>query len=266
MDVLIGAGLAAQEAAGYRLTKAGQILKGRAYSSGIRGLALALIRAGYFHDQARTLLDMGASQADGSILIRPLATARRACPQLTGLLLHWPEVATARQVFRIPSDLVEEMGAGWALLPPPEAGQIEAALIRKTVGNRGELYSYQFEKLRAASPSDIVWVSQDNEALGYDVEDRSERPYRRIEVKASGGRLIRFFLSDNEFGRAHDDPERYEVQFWGGIDLGSNPADEFRRLRQQSYPIIFRDLPTQLGTGALVATPTQWLCTTPEPS
>lgn len=150
----------------------------------------------------------------------------------------------------------------WALLPPPAREEAAAEAIRKTIGNRGELYSYQFERLEADAASDIVWVARDDDNLGYDIEDRSADPRRRIEVKASGEAIVRFFLSENEWRKAHEAPATYEIQFWGGIDLASDPADEFKRLRDQGFPLVFSDLPTQLGNGDLRAAPVKWRVTT----
>jgi hypothetical protein len=93
----------------------------------------------------------------------------------------------------------------------PDEAALEAA--RKSIGNRGELYSYQLERLNAEVASDIVGVSRDNDNLGHDIEDRSVNPRRRIEVKASGDTTVRFFLSDNEWDKAHEHSDHYEIHF-----------------------------------------------------
>lgn len=162
----------------------------------------------------------------------------------------------------IPSDLVAELTAGWALLPPL-TGQTDLEVRHKSIGNRGELYSWQRERLSATNPSSIAWVALDDDNLGYDIEDRDARPHRRIEVKGSGGRLVRFFLSDNEWRKAHDDPQLYEIHFWGGIDLNRPVAEEYQALRAEGYPLVFADLPALLARGALDATPDRWRVSTP---
>lgn len=233
--------------AGQRITRQGDI-------QSRRSLALALLRAGLFHDQARTLIESGTTTAEGAIVCA-MRDARRNAPQLVGLLEGWANATPS--TLALPLDLVRELTAVWTLLPPPGVDEAAEA-ARKTVGNRAELYSYQFERLKAETPSDIVWVSRDDESLGYDIEDRSANPRRRIEVKGSGGDTVRFFLSENEWRKAHEDPVHYEIHFWGGIDPNQHVAQEFERLRANGYPHILVDLPSLLATGELAAVPQQW--------
>jgi len=261
LDVLVGAELAVREHGQLRLSRNGQRVVAQQGPQGLRPLALALLRAGYFHDQARTLLELGHSQADGSLTCER-RLARRTCPQLVGVLQHWPDVISAH-LLRVPAQLVRELEAVWALLPAPSPDDAAVEAARKSIGNRGELYSYQLERLNAEIASDIVWVARDDDNLGYDIEDRSVDPRRRIEVKASGDTSVRFFLSENEWRRAHEDPGHYEVHFWGGVDLQVPPADEFPRLRAQGYPLVLRDLPELLDGGQLSATPYRWRITQP---
>jgi hypothetical protein len=186
-------------------------------------------------------------------------------PQLVGILSHWSDVVTPGALL-IPGHLLPELEAVWALLPPATPEDLLRDSIRKTIGNRGELYSYQMERQRADVASNIVWVARDDDTLGYDIEDRSSNPRRKIEVKASGNTAVRFLLSENEWRKAHEGPTEYEIHFWGGIDLALNPADEFLRLRARGFPLIFGDLPRLLHTRALDATPTKWRISGAKPS
>jgi hypothetical protein len=256
LDVLVGAELAVREHGQLRLSRGGQRVVAQHGPQGLRPLVLALLRAGYFHDQARILLELGRSQADGSLTCAS-GQARRACPQLVGALQHWPDV-TSTQLLRVPAHLVRELEAVWALLPAPSPDEAALEAARKSIGDRGELYSYQLERLNAEVPSDIVWVARDDDNLGYDIEDRSVDPRRRIEVKASGDTVVRFFLSDNEWQKAHEDPSHYEIHFWGSVDLSVPPAEEFPRLRARSYPTVLRNLPELLHSGQLAATTYRW--------
>jgi Protein NO VEIN, C-terminal len=256
IDVLIGTELITADRAALRLTRAGQKVLAKRGAEGMRPLGLALLRAGYLHDQARTLLDMSATEDDGRLSC-PTRSARQRCPQLLGLLQFWPDVAVGPRI-GIPVHLVRELETVWALLPPPSADDAARDALRKNIGNRGELYSYQLERLSAADQSHIVWVARDDPHLGYDIEDRSVDPRRRIEVKASGDTPIRFLLSDNEWQKAHQNPSSYEIHFWGGIDLNVDPAEEYARLRSQDYPRIFIDLPGLVSTGEFAVQPTKW--------
>jgi hypothetical protein len=159
----------------------------------------------------------------------------------------------------VPRALVIELEAVWALLPPPSGEGRD--VVRKSIGDRGELYSYHLERLGAAVASDIVWVARDDDTLGFDIEDRSCTPRRRVEVKASGDASIRFYLSANEWERAHDDPENYEIHFWGGVNLGRDPSDDFAALRRSGSPVIFKNLPSCIQAGQLVAKPDRWKVT-----
>lgn len=259
LEVLVGAELVRVELGQYKRTPSGHRAIAHRGTEGLRPLGLALLRAGYFHDQARALLDLGTNDADGNLTC-PTRQARRACPQLIGILRYWAQVTIAPALL-VPAELLEELQAVWALLPPPTLEEPAAEAIRKTIGNRGELYSYQLERLEADVASDIVWVARDDDNLGYDIEDRSTNPRRRIEVKASGEATVRFFLSENEWRKSREDPSTYEIQFWGVIDLATNPADEFKRLRDRGFPLVFSDIPSLLGNGQLQATPAKWRVT-----
>lgn len=256
VDVLIDAELVSLEHAALRLTRSGKAVVTRRRSDGLRPLGIALLRSGAYYDQARVLLSIVSTEPDGAITCG-FRAARQRCPQLVGLLRHWPDVVTAPSL-RIPPELAAELQAVWALLPPTATDDGATDAIRKTIGDRGELYSYQRERLAAEQPSDIVWVARDDSNLGYDIEDRSIVPRRRIEVKASGDTAVRFILSDNEWRKAHEDPGTFEVHFWGGVDLNAAPSEEYDRLRAQGYPLVFLNLAALVSDGALQATPIKW--------
>jgi Domain of unknown function (DUF3883) len=252
-----------REGGALRLTAAGRRTLTRNRAENERPLALAIIRSGLMHDQARALLDTFPTAAEGGLTCRG-NHARRVAPQLIGLLECW----TIRNgpTLEIPAALVEELVAVWALIAPPsEARAIEDAR-RKTIGNRAEAYSYQLERLTATTSSAIVWVAKDDDDLGYDLEDRSTTPRRRIEVKGSGGVEPRFFMSHNEWRNAHDDPSTYEVQFWGGIDLNRPAADEYPALRARGFPIVLRNLPGLAAAGLLDAQPERWRVSSTPPT
>ena len=171
----------------------------KALKAGRRELfALTLIRAGYFHDQARVLIESGSVQPNGNLHCS-LRMSRAGAPQLIGLLSIWEEVQTFPEVV-VPAGLLQELNTVWALLPPPVVLPKWAA-ERKEVGNRAEMYSVQFERTRLGT-SAIFWVAKDSDELGWDVEDRSVTPHRCIEVKGRRDDEVVFFLSDNEWQKA----------------------------------------------------------------
>ncbi|MGE0761099.1 MAG: DUF3883 domain-containing protein [Pirellulaceae bacterium] len=177
-------------------------------------------------------------------------------PQLVSLLELWSEVKVRPQIV-IPLALASELEAAWALLPPvPEipAWQLE----RKLVGDRAELYTVQFERSRATDRNRIHWVARDADDLGWDVEDRSTTPVRRIEVKGSRDRREMFFLSENEWKKANNYGDTYFVHLWGAIDLDREPAVEYAALRAEGYPVEIQNPAKAISDGAWIATSTRW--------
>ncbi len=207
-------------------------------------LGLTLIRAGHFYDQARLLVECGKVD-DSGVLRCSIRTARTVAPQLVGILQTWKGVSAYPELL-VPRPIVSELNSVWALLPPPIETP-EWAAERKAVGNRAEMYTVQFERT-LASPSLILWVARDSDALGFDVEDRSVMPSRCIEVKGRRDREVVFYLSEREWEKARELKDRYEVQFWGGIDLQIEPAVEYTLLRENGYPLKFRNPERLLGT------------------
>jgi hypothetical protein len=92
------------------------------------------------------------------------------------------------------------------------------------------------------------------------VEDRSINPRRCIEVKGRRETEFMFYLSANEWNKAHALGPNYEVQFWGGIDLTIDPAVEYSKLRASGYPIVIPNLTAELGN-SLEAVAVNWRVT-----
>ena len=236
IKVLMEASLVSEDGTHYRLTKLGRHVRTQDHQNGGRLLARALIEAGQFAEQARVLLE-AVEVVDDELFCTSSALAR--APQLAGLLRRWPDVRR-KGGLRIPPDIADMLGTVWALLPERDEHDEGG---RKAIGDRGELYTYQLEREHASRFASVRWVARDDEALGYDVENHETSPSRKIEVKASAGEVIRFFLSSNEWRQAHRFGEFYEIHFWGDIRLGTPTRREYERLRGLGYPKIFRDVP-----------------------
>jgi len=54
------------------------------------------------------------------------------------------------------------------------------------------------------------------------------------------------------------------VKLYGGVDLGIEPAEEFTRLRDAGFPIVYRGLADVLRRQQLMATPVKWLIHPPD--
>lgn len=256
IDTLINLKLVRVSGQGLVRTQIGHQIAKKIRAHDHQPLALTIVRAGYFHDQARVLLEISKVDTDGSLRCST-RFARTGAPQLVGLLESWDEVQLFPELL-IPGDILQELNSVWALLPPPVVLPAWAA-ERKEVGNRAEMYTVQYERSRVRH-SAIFWVARDSDSLGWDVEDRSTTPYRYIEVKGRRDSDLVFYLSDNEWSKARALGQNYEVQFWGEIDLALDPGLEYARLRALGYPIVITNLAAELQT-TLEAVAVSWKIT-----
>lgn len=256
MDVLFGAGLLEHRGSLTRLTTRGYRVATQDHQQGGRLLARSLIDAGYFRNQARRLLASCEFTTSGDLVCKR-SHAIGAAAQLTGTLRRWKEVGLDSHL-RVPVALVDELLATWALQPVPRFRN-EAA--RREVGDRAEAYSYRLEQETSGDPSCVQWVALDDDSLGYDIRNGVATPARCIEVKGSQGREVRFFLSLNEWEVGHCLGDAYELHFWGGISPARPRPAEYRALRQEGYPLVFKNLARAFETGKLQATPTEYLIT-----
>ncbi len=239
----------------FQLSRRGRRIASMSRERRARELGELIIQAGFLHDQVRQLIEASAMDDDGSARSE-LRILRQAAPQLVGILRAWPGVVGPSFVI-VPSELFATIDVPWSLVPVPQPGET----VSKTVGSRGEAYSVHLLRLESQSPSSVVWVAQDDETLGYDIEDRSAGDVRRIEVKASQQGDVRFFLSAHEHTAAHREPKSYGVHFWGDIDLSRDPRSEFSLLRERGFPLVFEDLAAHLADNRLQAVPTKYRVT-----
>jgi hypothetical protein len=255
VSVLSGLKLLREDRESFKRTPAGDKLAKTLRQRDDSALTLTLIRSGHFFDQARLLLETG--KIDGGVLRCPIRTARVVAPQLVAIVEGWTGVSTYPDLV-IPNAILQELNSVWALLPPePEIPKWAAE--RKAVGNRAEMYTVQLERTRV-SPSKILWVARDSDSLGFDVEDTSVSPTRCIEVKGRRDNDVVFYLSEREWEKAQELGDRYEVHFWGEIDLATEPAVEYALLRNNGYPVVFKNPATLIGM-TLVSVPVKWRVT-----
>ena len=255
LQVLVALGLLIETETMARRTPAGDRTAKAAGRNDLIPLGVVLVRSGSFHDQARFLIENGSSDVDGNLRC-PLRDARMGAPQLLGVLEWWADVRLRPEVF-VPKSLAAELTAVWALLPRPTEVPTWAT-ERKVVGDRAEMYTVQAERSRAGNPSSIFWVARDADDLGWDVEDRSNTPLRRIEVKGRRDRDVVFFLSENEWAKAREFGKDYEIHFWGEIDLQREPGVEYAVLRAAGYPLVIIDLAGEIRDGQWTADPVRW--------
>jgi hypothetical protein len=258
VGILSGLKLLREDGESFKRTPAGDKLARTLRQRDDSALTLTLIRSGHFFDQVRLLLETG--KIDAGTLRCPIRTARVVAPQLVAIVEGWTGVSTYPDLV-IPDAILQELNSVWALLPPePETPKWAAE--RKAVGNRAEMYTVQLERTHV-SPSQILWVARDSDSLGFDVEDTSVSPTRCIEVKGRRDSDVVFYLSEREWEKAQELGERYEVHFWGEIDLGVEPAVEYAVLRSNGYPIVFKN-PAKLIGITLASVPVKWRLTLSE--
>ena len=220
-----------------------------------RELAELLIQSGLLHEQVRQVVQASIIDHEGMARSK-VVQLRHSAPQILGLLRAWPNIVGPSFV-RIPPTLFDMIDAPWSLVPSPS----EKEGIREAIGHRAEAYSFHLLRSESNYPTSVVWVSRDDQGLGYDIEDRSEGQVHRVEVKGSQGKDVRFLLTANELDVAHQDPGSYEIHFWGEINLNRSPDVEFSTLRNRGFPVRFEDLAAHLADQRLQARPTRYLVT-----
>jgi hypothetical protein len=238
-----------------RRTRAGDKAVRSAKNEDLKVLGMILIRAGCFYEQARLLIESGEVDANGNLHC-PTKLVRANAPQLLAVLRCWEAVRSLPDVL-IPKELLGELNTVWALLPPPVELPSWAA-ERKEVGNRAEMYTVQFQRTRIGTPALVVWVAQDSDTLGWDVEDHSVEPYQYIEVKGRRDHDQIFFLSENEWKRANELGPQYHIHFWGGIDLARDPAVEYAALTASGYPFVIANLAAEIAKNEWEAAAVRW--------
>ena len=259
IDVLGRLGLLHVQSDHYHLSGKGHRTLAMSTDRARREFAELIIQSGFLHDQARQLIEATTVDQDG-IARSKARRLRSSAPQLLGLLQAWPGIVGS-SVVEIPPGLYALIDTPWSLVPV----QPRQAETKRAVGWRAEAYSFHFLRLQSEKPSAIVWVANDDDGLGYDIENHSKGDLERIEVKGSQQADVRFFLSEHEHQVAHQDPSSYAIHFWGKINLSRNPNLEFTILREQGFPLIFPDLPAHLADCRLKAEPTKYRVTLGKP-
>lgn len=254
VQLLLELRLLRDDGSGRRTAEGDRVVRG-ARRGDLRPLGYTLVRGGFFHDQAGSLIEAGEVDGTGDLRC-PLRDARRHCAQLIGVLQWWPDVRLRPDV-HIPAELFGELNSIWALIPPPPELPAWAA-ERKAVGDRAEMYSVQWERQRVANASDIWWVARETDSLGWDIEDHSIDPTRCIEAKGRRDRDVVFFLSANEWNKAQELGPLYEIHFWGGISLDQDPVREYAELVDAGYPLVIQDASAELSSSRWVLEATQW--------
>jgi hypothetical protein len=140
-----------------------------------------------------------------------------------------------------------------------QAGEIPDWVIsQNTIGWRAELYSLRLERSTYGAKH-VLHVSRDvGDGFGYDIETSATDPPRLIEVKGSRSSRVSFVITRKELEVARLHPERYEVQFWGDIDLSKPPIEEYAALRSRGYPVVIADTAATVEADDWTIQPLSW--------
>lgn len=183
------------------------------------------------------------------------ARTRTIAPALAAVIGWQPEWRT-NDHFVVPFDALQVAMAGAAMeIADSRPDWVEE---RERVGHRAEAYSLRLGR-EQHGPGAILHVSRDEgDQVGYDLEDISLSPPRFIECKGSRATMLSFVMSVNEMAVAGEHPDRYEIHYWGGVNLGRGPDEDYAALRKAGYPTVIRDPAGAIESGELTAQAEAW--------
>lgn len=243
---------------GWAFTEAGGEVVRALAAGDWAGYGAGALRAGVYDDELMRLIE-GSVIADG-ILRCPRVRLRRLAPTV-GTLLDWDPAHRAGEELAVPLALLDDL---LAISSMEQAGDLPEWVEQKhSVGWRAEMYSLRRERAHHGV-DEVLHTSRDvGDGFGYDIETTATDPSRLIEVKGSRGENLSFVLTRKELSVAAATPERYEIQFWGGISLGRDPAEEFRLLSERGYPTVITDVAATLKADAWSSECQSWRFTGP---
>jgi hypothetical protein len=211
------------------------------------------LRAG--HLERDLLAFLGEAETHDGHACLLCARARTIAPALAAVIA-WQPAWRRRDHFVVPLDALQLAMVGAAM--EIADGRPDWVEGRERVGHRAEAYSLRVER-EEHGPGAILHVSRDEgDRFGYDLEDVSIEPSRLIECKGSRATALSFVMSANELAVAGEHPDRYEIHYWGGVDLGRTPDEDFAALREAGYPTVIRDPAGAIERGEFSANAEAW--------
>lgn len=225
------------------------------------GYGASALRTGAFEDELIRLIE--ASSVANGVLRCPRVRLRRLAPTV-GTLLDWDPAHRDDEELAIPLPFLDDV---LAISSMEQARDLPDWVQDKhTVGWRAEMYSLRRERTQLGVDH-VLHTSRDvGDGFGYDIETTAADPSRLIEVKGSRGQQLSFVLTKKELSVAECYPERYEIQFWGGISLGRDPAEEFRLLSERGYPTVISNVAAVLQGEGWSSECLSWRFTGPTPA
>jgi hypothetical protein len=216
-------------------------------------LTTLTLRAGGLERDVLAFLGEAETDDEGARLLR---TRMQTIAPTLAAVIGWQPTWRTDDYFVVPLDALQVAMAGAAM----EIADSRPDWVkeRERVGYRAEAYSLRLGRERHG-PGAILHVSRDRgDQFGYDLEDISIEPSRLIECKGSRATVLSFMVSANEMVVAREHPDRYEIQYWGRVNLGRNPDEDYVALREAGYPTVIRDPAGAIEKGKLTAQPEVW--------
>lgn len=219
-------------------------------------LAALTLRAGGMERQVLAFLAEAETAAAQVRLLQ--ARARTVAPALA-TVVGWQPAWRDGEYFVVPVAVVQTAMTGAAMLIAD--GRPDWVLERERVGHRAEAYSLRMEREDRGAGA-LLHVSRDEgDQFGYDLEDVSTQPSRLIECKGSRSITTIFIMSAHELAVARRERRRYEIHYWGQIDLRRTPEADYEELRRADYPRVIPDPIDAIDRGELSVEATAWKVT-----
>lgn len=216
-------------------------------------LTALTLRAGDL--EREVLAFLGEAETDEGHARLLQARTRTIAPALAAVV-GWRPTWRTDDHFVVPLDALQVAMAGAAM--EIADGRPDWVEDRERVGHRAEAYSLRLER-EQHGPGAILHVSRDEgDRFGHDLEDISSDPSRLIECKGSRSGALAFVMSANELAVASEQPDRYEIQYWGAINLARSPIEDYTALRGAGYPTVIRDPAGAIARGELDAEAEAW--------
>ena len=255
LEVAASVGLIEATAEGVGRLPAGTQARARLRAGDSATIGAHLLRSGALADQARRLIESAVLDPAMDCFRCP-AAVRRDAAQLVAILRLQEEIPPHGELV-LTRATYERIGAVWVFMEstehlPPWLQE------RQAVGRLAELFSWNRERLLANDPSKVSWVSQDDDRLGYDIEDRNISPARCIEVKGSRSTGVQFSMSPNEMNKARSLGDRYELHFWGGLRLKGDAQQQYEERCSAGFPIVIINPVVEFNRGAWSVEPDGW--------
>ena len=222
-------------------------------------LSALTLRTGNLEREVVAFLREAETHDDHARLLQ--VRTRTIAPALAAVV-GWQPAWREDDQFVVPLDALQVAMSGAAMeIADGRPDWVEA---RERVGHRAEAYSLRLERERHG-PGAILHVSRDEgDRFGYDLENISTEPSRLIECKGSRSLGLSFVMSANELTVADMHRDRYEIHYWGAINLGRSPDEDYADLRDAGYPTVICDPAGAIARGELAAEATAWKLRLPD--